>query len=146
MHIAMLTSEYAPSLRGGLGTYVQNLASELAKHIEVSVINWGSPRRPSMPTCELLQAVRVVRVPEPLGFADQSAHFMMANFYYLVGLLKLSRRHPVDIIPHDISVAFAGLAAKNILRRPLVSTIHQSVPTSLQGENDEFHQELRAAH
>jgi glycogen synthase len=132
----MLSWEYPPVVVGGLGTHVHQLAEALAgAGHEVVVV---SRHADILPAEEIVNGVRVVRVPEDppvFGFGTELLAWTMAFNHALTraALAACERFAPQVVHAHDWLVAHASVTLAEHLRVPLVSTVHGTEAGRHQG-------------
>ena len=121
----MLTWEYPPRIIGGIARHVEGLAGELAKRNEVHVVTLDFPGSPSH---EQSGQLHIHRVPVELPSPTFHTWVLMFNHFFekRVGQLAHSYGHPDVIHVHDWLTVTSGVAAKHMLRRPLVMTFHST--------------------
>lgn len=137
MRALILSWEYPPVMVGGLGRHVHALATSLAAagH-EVTVV---SRHAEGAAFDELLDGVRVVRVPEdpPLfPFSGQTllAWTMAFNHALTRAALRVAEEvRPEVVHAHDWLVAHAATTVKHHLDIPLVATVHATEAGRHQG-------------
>jgi glycosyltransferase involved in cell wall biosynthesis len=118
MRVAILTVEFPPSIFGGIGTFVYNLATALIKEgVEVVVIT-GSPEK--HPTRTLIAGIEVVRFPrEPL---------LPRHFWFQVRNLNSIKAElsACDVVHGQDCVSFPmlNLCRRAGIRIPWVVTYH----------------------
>lgn len=137
MRILHLTWEYPPVVYGGLGRHVHALAESQAKlgH-EVVVVTQVDP---GSPLDQIINGVRVVRVPPdaPIVPLDEE-HLLswVASFESALtrGVIGLAQQWCADVIHgHDWMVAHAASAARDLMKAPLVMTMHATEAGRHQG-------------
>jgi glycogen synthase len=137
MRVLMLSWEYPPVMVGGLGRHVHALATALAAagHT-VTVV---TRHQPGSPREEMLDGVRVVRVPEdpplfPLATETLLAWTMALNHALTRAALRAVAGESYDVVhAHDWLVAHTGVALAEHLDIPLVATIHATEAGRHQG-------------
>jgi glycogen synthase len=133
----MLSWEFPPHIVGGLGKHVADLAPALAEQgLEVHVVTPGL--RGGAAVEQLCEGATVYRVP-----VDEIADTHPS----IIALSQASNRHlehkgyqlaaelgGFDIIHgHDWLVAYASVALKYALKRPLIVTVHSMERGRMQG-------------
>lgn len=126
MNILMLTPEYEPAIRGGLGRHVTDLSTALAEQGDtVHVITYGI--RPDAPAFEKFGLVVVHRTELPLDLNGLSWDLRCANMNnaYLYKALEVCAGTPIDIIhAQDWGVTQAAYGLTHLVSAPLCTTIH----------------------
>ena len=121
----MLTWEYPPRIIGGIARHVEGLSRELSKQHEVHVVTLDFPGSPSYEKIGLLHIHRVqVEVPSPTFHS----WVLMFNHFFekRIGQIAHAYGAPDVIHVHDWLTVTSGVAAKHMLRRPLVMTFHST--------------------
>ncbi|MEC1522970.1 glycosyltransferase family 4 protein [Neobacillus niacini] len=139
LKILILTWEYPPNVVGGLSRHVNGLSVHLAEQgHEVHVVTAGNA---SLAAHEIMSGVHVHRVT-PLN--NQDDHFLS----WIAGLNlamsfkgeKIAENIKFDIVhAHDWLVGTAGIALKEVLSIPLLSTIHATE----HGRNNGIYTEMQ---
>jgi glycogen synthase len=139
LKILILSWEFPPNVVGGLSRHVYGLSVQLAKmgH-EVHVLTTGNAELPSF---ERIKGVNVHRV-KPLN--EQDDQFLSwiggLNLAFVYHAEKLAEEIKFDLIhAHDWLVGSAGIALKEGLSIPLLSTIHATE----HGRNNGIHTEMQ---
>jgi glycogen(starch) synthase len=136
MRVMVLSWEYPPVVVGGLGRHVHALSEAMAAagH-EVTVVTRHAP---GAPFDEVVNGVRVVRVPEDppiFDFADDLLSWTMAFNHALTraALAVAEQVAPEVVHAHDWLVAHAATTLKHHLGVPLVATVHATEAGRHQG-------------
>lgn len=126
MRIFMLSWEYPPRIIGGLARHVEGLSRSLSNmgH-EVHVVTLDFPGAPSE---ERDGSVFVHRVPVEVATPTFHTWVLLFNHFFekRVGQLANEYGRPDMVHIHDWLTASAGIAAKHLLRVPLVMTFHST--------------------
>jgi glycosyltransferase involved in cell wall biosynthesis len=126
MRVFMLSWEYPPRIIGGLARHVEGLSRSLASmgH-EVHVITLDFPGAPLEERDGSLYIHRV-----PVGIPAPTFHnwVMVFNHFFEKRLGQLAKEFgaPDVVHIHDWLTVSAGVAAKHLLRVPLVMTFHST--------------------
>jgi glycosyltransferase involved in cell wall biosynthesis len=122
----MLSWEYPPRIIGGLSRHVEGLSKALASMgNEVHVITLDFPEAPLEEEHELLHVHRVkVDIPAP----NFHTWVLLFNHFFekRIGQLAKEFGAPDVIHIHDWLTVSGGVAAKHLLRVPLVMTFHST--------------------
>ncbi|WP_066385515.1 glycosyltransferase family 4 protein [Neobacillus mesonae] len=139
LKILLLCWEYPPNVVGGLSRHVFCLAVQLAgQGHEVHVLTAGNGR---LPGYEKTNGVHVHRV-NPINAHDE--HFLVwiggLNLAMAFKGEQLAEELKFDLIhAHDWLVGAAGIALKEVLGIPLLTTIHATE----HGRNNGIHNEIQ---
>lgn len=136
MRILLLSWEFPPRIRGGLGRHVAALAGALveAGHDVVVV----TAPHPGAPDHEFVDGVEVVRVPVGVPAHDLDDHLaawvLDFNLRLLTAALEVCAREDVDVVhAHDWLVASAAVGLADVTGLPVVTTIHATEHGRHQG-------------
>ena len=118
MRVAILTVEFPPTILGGTGTFLHNLATALSKQGTEVVIITGSPER--FPTRTMIGGLEVVRFPrEPL---------LPRHYWFQIRSMNSIKKElsTCDIIHGQECVSFPilNLCKKSGIEIPWVVTFH----------------------
>jgi glycogen(starch) synthase len=140
----MLSWEFPPRTVGGISAHVYNLSRQLANiGVDTYVVTCDFP---GAPVCEEIDRVHVVRVdsyktPSP-DFATWD-YLMNVNMQKEAASLISSLDGGVDVVhAHDWLVANAAIGLKQILRVPLVATIHSTEIGRRNGLHTNYEREI----
>ncbi|WP_344306746.1 glycosyltransferase family 4 protein [Fodinicola feengrottensis] len=137
MRTLVLSWEYPPAVVGGLGRHVHALSEAMAAagH-EVTVI---SRHAPGAPADEIVNGVRVIRVPDDPPLFEFNPETLLAwtmAFNHAVtraALAVCDEIQPEVVHAHDWLVAHAAATLKHHLGVPLVATMHATEAGRHQG-------------
>ncbi|MBM7620235.1 glycosyltransferase involved in cell wall biosynthesis [Bacillus tianshenii] len=131
--ILMLSWEFPPSVVGGLGKHVWELANALTSlgH-DVSLL---TPSFVGAPDYEKINGIHVHRIKEiHQTFDDFHLYVARFNMNMVEKAVELNVQSDFTVIhAHDWMVGLAARSIKNILSIPLVTTIHASETGRLNG-------------
>ncbi len=126
MRIFMLSWEYPPRIIGGLARHVEGLSAALAAQgHEVHVVTLDFPGAPYEESTGSLYVHRVaVDLPAPTFHT----WVLLFNHFFekRVGQLAKQYGRPDVVHVHDWLTVSGGVAAKHLLRAPLVMTFHST--------------------
>lgn len=137
MRVLMLSWEFPPHLVGGLGKHVAELAPALAAHgLDIHVVTPSLRGGPAVD--EICAGLTVHRVPtiEPVAEPQSIIAFSQASNLYLerAGQELAASLGGFDLLHgHDWLVAYASVALKYALKRPLMVTVHSMERGRMQG-------------
>ncbi|PLS77263.1 MAG: glycosyltransferase family 1 protein [Chloroflexi bacterium] len=137
MRVLMLSWEFPPHIVGGLGKHVADLAPALAQAgLDIHVVTPDLRGGPSVE--QICAGATVYRVPTADRVIEQQsviAFSQTSNLYLERKAWELaSTLGGFDIIHgHDWLVAYASVAIKYALKRPLVVTVHSMERGRMQG-------------
>lgn len=139
LNILILTWEYPPNVVGGLSRHVYGLSIHLAQlgH-EVHVVTAGNG---GLSPYEIMNGVHVHRVT-PLNNHDEDFFAWIAGLNLAMSFKteKLAEELKIDIIhAHDWLVGTAAITLKEVLKIPLLSTIHATE----HGRNNGIHTSMQ---
>jgi starch synthase len=119
VRVGILTREYPPEVYGGAGVHVDNLARQLARHVEVAVHCFGAPRDSPLvaATYRPWEALADGR-PEGAALATMSVDLAMAGAVQGLDLVH----------SHTWYANLAGHLAKLLWQLPHVCTTHSLEP------------------
>lgn len=128
MKILMICRNYSPIIENGRDRHVFELSNSLVKNgVEVHVVTpIGEERltKESIPIFEFVNGVYVHRV---MFNEVERPNYLRYTSSLIEAVITLSNKHNFDIIHcHDSEVANAGLTLKNVLKLPLLITVHFS--------------------
>jgi len=126
MRVFMLCWEYPPRIIGGLARHVEGLSSALATlGNEVHVITLDFPGAPYE---EREGSLHIHRVPVSVPAPNFHSWVLLFNHFFEKRAGQLAHEFgPPDILHiHDWLTVPAGVAAKHLLRAPLVMTFHST--------------------
>ncbi|MGI9004573.1 MAG: glycosyltransferase family 4 protein [Pseudonocardia sp.] len=133
MRVLMVSWEYPPVMVGGLGRHVHALATELVTAGHEVVVASRHPAGTDAlthPTADdVVDGVRVLRVaedPAHLEFERDMVAWTLAMGHALLrtALTSLGSWRPDVVHAHDWLVAHPAIALADVLKSPLVATIH----------------------
>ncbi len=124
--VLILSWEYPPIVEGGLARHARKLSEQLVRDgVEVHVLTRGDG---GGPTREVRHGVVVHRVPEPgypPGLTEFVAWVRKLNDDLLDAGRALAAELDVDVVHgHDWLVAVAAKRLADVIRCPLVTTVH----------------------
>jgi 1,4-alpha-glucan branching enzyme len=112
----VFSAEFPPHLLGGLGTHVQYMTAALRRYFDVHVFVPGrddySPKH----------GVRLEEIP--VDEEGDSIEFWLEYAHRAAKRVKLSISRPAVLQCHDWSTALAGVAARRLMRTPLIFNVH----------------------
>jgi len=122
MRVLMLSYEYPPNLKGGLGRHVAELAPALAA--QNLIVHIVTPTLEQMAPIAIEDGVVVHRVHTPaLNIANIYDQVVEVSKVLEAYVLRL--KEPFDLIHvHDWLTGSAGIALQKAWGRPLIATIH----------------------
>jgi glycosyltransferase involved in cell wall biosynthesis len=125
LRILILTWEYPPRIIGGIARHVEGLARELSRQHEVHVVTLDFPGSPAH---EQANSLHIHRVPVELPSPTFHTWVLMFNHFFekRVGQISYTYGSPDVVHVHDWLTVTSGVAAKHMLRRPLVMTFHST--------------------
>jgi len=125
MNVCMLTWEFPPRIVGGIARHCYGLARALARdNHEIHVVTLDFPGAPMF---EEIDGAKIHRVKIELGHPNFITWTFIFNHFLEKEVATLCREVEVDIIHiHDWLTASSGIATKNFLKKPLVSTVHST--------------------
>ncbi len=123
--VLIMTYEYPP-LGGGGGVIFQDLAEELARSLEVTVLTSG---RKSLPAHERSRGVEIVRVPVLMRNANATASLPSMLSFFPASLkagTRLLRERPFDLVHSSFAVPSgpSGLLLARRFGLPHVLSLH----------------------
>ncbi|MGD6832268.1 glycosyltransferase [Sutcliffiella halmapala] len=140
--ILMLSWEFPPSVVGGLGKHVWELANSLTMEgHDVTVL---TPSFVGAPNYELCNSIHVHRIKEFHQTLDDF-HLYVARFNMnmVEKAMELNAQSDFTIIhAHDWMVGLAARSIKDSLSIPLITTIHASETGRLNGKRPTLLQEM----
>lgn len=143
MRVLMLVSDYPPSVFGGIGTYAYGLVTELVTlgvDVELFVIPitdrpvteefdteiWKTGNGRTYPVHRFRSAEPVPEWDDNLG--SRALHTMLllrSNANATSGIIRYVRGRHYDVIhSNDFFVGFVAEALRDVLKAPIVNTIH----------------------
>jgi len=140
--ILMLSWEFPPSVVGGLGKHVWELANSLT--LEGHVVSVLTPSFVGAPNYERINGIHVHRIKDFQQTLDDF-HLYVARFNMnmVEKAMELNAQSDFTIIhAHDWMVGLAARSIKDILSIPLVTTIHASETGRLNGQHPTLLQEM----
>ena len=140
LHVLMLSWEFPPRIVGGLASHVFDLSRALIRRsLRVDVVTCDFPGAPSY---EEVEGVHVHRadaytIPSP----DFASWALLMNLSLQKLAIEIVKKEgvKVDLIhAHDWLSAPAGIAIKNLTRKPLVATIHSTESGRRSGLHSDY--------
>jgi len=121
----MLTWEFPPRIVGGIARHCFGLAKGLAKEgHEVHVVTLDFPGTPMF---EDIMGAKIHRVKIELGHPSFITWTFIFNHFMEKRVAALNADSGFDVIHvHDWLTAPAGIATKNYLSKPMVTTVHST--------------------
>jgi glycogen(starch) synthase len=137
MRILHLSWEYPPLVYGGLGRHVHALAEAQSAAGHDVVVVTQHPGDAGVPLDEVVNGVRVVRVPHDppaIPMSDLLAWVLALDHAFARTVTRLGHGWVPDVVHgHDWVVAHAGAAARELFGVPLVATMHATEAGRHQG-------------
>jgi glycogen(starch) synthase len=137
VRVLQLSWEYPPVVYGGLGRHVHALAEAQAAAGHDVVVVTQHPGDADVPLDEVVNGVRVVRVPHDppaIPMSDLLAWTMALNHALARAALRVGHTWAPDVVHgHDWLVAHAGAALREEFGVPLVATVHATEAGRHQG-------------
>ena len=129
-NLVVFSSEFPPHLLGGLGTHIQYMVEALRDSFAIRVV------LPARAGYRPMEGVRLEQVP--VAAEPDSVEFWL-DYAHRASLAaaELEVGGSVILQCHDWATALAGVAARRLLRRPLVFNVHlpQREPRAVAMEN-----------
>jgi glycogen(starch) synthase len=137
VRILHLSWEYPPLVYGGLGRHVHALAEAQAAAGHDVVVLTQNPGDVAVPLDEVVNGVRVVRVPHDppaIPMSELLAWVLALNHAFARAGMRLGRTWVPDVLHgHDWVVAHAGAALRQEYGVALVATMHATEAGRHQG-------------
>ncbi len=125
LKIAILTWEYPPRIVGEMAYYVRELALEVSKHHQVSVITTHEAPYSHEKVSDSLEIHRLQNPVEPHVTVVTWALSLCAEVQRIVAELHYGESKKLDILDtNEWQFASAAAALKKALRLPFVLTLH----------------------
>lgn len=122
----MLSWEYPPRIVGGISRHVEGLSKALVEDgNEVHVVTLDFP---NTPLYEQADDIHIHRVPVEIAAPSFHTWVLLFNHFFEKKIGQIAHRFgsPDIVHIHDWLTVPAGVAAKHLLRKPLVMTFHST--------------------
>jgi glycogen(starch) synthase len=121
--VCFISSEYPPSIVGGLGIHVEKLTAALAKHLDVEVM-LPKPTKRTDTYDELADNIRTITMPVDASYDDTGSWCRFAE-NVIDEIASRSKNERPDVIHcHDWVTVLAGIKCRWALNIPLVFHVH----------------------
>jgi glycosyltransferase involved in cell wall biosynthesis len=121
--VCFISSEYPPSIVGGLGIHVQKLTAALARHVKVDVV-LPQPSKKTDSYRELADNVRTITMPVDASYDDSGSWCRFAQ-NVIDDMANRPKSELPDVIHcHDWVTVLAGIKCRWALNIPLVFHVH----------------------
>ena len=123
LRVVMLSWEYPPRIVGGISRHVDGLSKALVKMgVGIHIITNDFPGASSE---EIVDEVRVHRVPIEIAAPNFHTWVMLMNHFFAKRLAQLAREYQFDVVhAHDWLTTTSAVEAKHYLETPFVATLH----------------------